>query len=65
MHKCKSGNHWWLNKADADKCCDPQWKRALVVGGFGESNPMICEGVPMGRRWVENKESRPKAVKDA
>lgn len=22
MPKCKSGNHFWLNQEDADKCCN-------------------------------------------
>jgi hypothetical protein len=39
MHPCKSGRHWWTDKEDADKCCDPQWRRVLAVVGPGQPLP--------------------------
>ena len=51
MYQCNSGNHHWINKSDAAKCCSPDWQRILVIGEGGD-NPMICEGILMGRQWV-------------
>ena len=31
-HWCQSGKHFWTDKADAEKCCDPAWQRILLVG---------------------------------
>lgn len=38
-HKCKSGNHAWFFKEDADKCCNG-YRRVQVWGkdGLLESN---------------------------
>ncbi len=40
MHQCKSGRHWWLNKSDADKCCNG-WHRELVV-----AHPALGQQLP-------------------
>lgn len=65
MYKCNSGNHVWFNKADADKCCDPNWRRVLVIGSSGESNAMICEGLLMGRKWVRVEQPKQPAATSA
>ncbi len=46
MHKCKSGQHLWLFKEDADKCCNG-FRRVLVI------NPSHASGghVSYGYRW--------------
>ncbi len=47
-HKCKSGNHAWFMKEDAEKCCNG-YHRVQVWGSAGlmESNYNgIC-----GYRW--------------
>jgi len=28
--KCRSSNHVWIGKEDAEKCCDPTWRRDLT-----------------------------------
>lgn len=49
MHQCKSGNHWWTLKADAERCCNG-YSRVLVFGG-GE-NQQEAGGISIGRAWV-------------
>jgi len=46
---CCSGNHFWLEQHDAQKCCNPEFKRVLVRNG-GECQ-QICAGVVIGRAW--------------
>lgn len=46
---CKSGRHFWLNPADADKCCNG-YRRILVLGGG--DNQQEAGGVMCGRAWV-------------
>jgi hypothetical protein len=31
-HPCYSGRHVWTDKANAEKCCHPEWQRILLVG---------------------------------
>lgn len=47
-YKCKSGRHAWLNRGDADKCCNG-YRRVLVLGGG--ANQQMCAGVMIGRAW--------------
>ena len=58
-YKCKSGQHAWLFKEDADKCCSG-FRRVLVIGNVGIA-PKDCDrvgseplpgGVMYGYRWV-------------
>ncbi|MBU4220819.1 MAG: hypothetical protein KKA10_04225 [Euryarchaeota archaeon] len=58
-HKCKSGNHTWLFKEDADKCCNG-FRRVLAIGNVGIA-PKDCDRVchePLpgggryGYKWV-------------
>ena len=32
MPKCRSGRHYWSRSNDAEKCCNPKWRRVLLVG---------------------------------
>jgi len=59
-HKCKSGNHTWLFKEDAEKCCNG-FRRVLVIGNV-DIAPKDCDrvcheplpgGVMYGYRWVQ------------
>jgi hypothetical protein len=43
MMLCKSGRHYWLDPADAEKCCNG-WKRILLLPGDEEPD--------MDIRWV-------------
>src|SRR5262245_49669047 len=52
MHPCKSGRHTWFNADDA-QCCDPAWRRILVVCEVRDATHGIAESSTlMGRRWV-------------
>jgi hypothetical protein len=31
MNLCCSGKHYWFEVADAEKCCNPKYKRCLEV----------------------------------
>jgi len=44
MFQCKSGNHWWLGQADAEKCCNG-FKRVLIVAEPGEQLPADAKPV--------------------
>ena len=57
MVKCKSGNHEWLFKEDAEKCCNG-YRRVCVMGGdlsecnnFGDSP--LPGGIHYGYKWVK------------
>ena len=53
MYSCRSGRHTWFNAADAEKCCDPSWRRILVVGDVCGASHIIAEsGTLLGRRWM-------------
>lgn len=30
--KCKSGKHEWQSEISASRCCDPKWRRVLMMG---------------------------------
>lgn len=52
-HKCRTGNHTWFFKEDADKCCNPVWKRELIIGdnGLRECNRIIVGQLPGGQSY--------------
>jgi hypothetical protein len=51
MYPYRSGRHTWLDAAHAAKCCDPTWRRILVVGDVRGATPIIAEGgTLLGRR---------------
>jgi hypothetical protein len=53
MSTCRSGHHIWFYGADAEKCCNPAWRRILVVGDARDATHIIAEGdTLLGRRWV-------------
>lgn len=60
MFTCQSGRHTWLNAADADKCCHPEWRRVLCIEGPGRPLPpdatsIVTDdslGARYGRRWL-------------
>lgn len=58
MYQCTSGRHWWTDKVDASRCCDPAWRRILVVLQPGEPPPanlsslQVIGGALTGRQWV-------------
>lgn len=58
MYRCQSGRHWWLSAESAERCCNPEWRRVLVVQRPGEALPADAEnvgraaGVLYGRQWV-------------
>ena len=31
--KCSRGVHEWTDSLDAERCCNPDWKRILIVPG--------------------------------
>jgi hypothetical protein len=39
MYQCTSGKHWWTDKADADRCCDPAWTSGRIRA---ESYSLMC-----------------------
>jgi hypothetical protein len=52
---CCSGLHAWFDKADAEKCCDPGWRRVLLVNNMRGAETVRYdedEGVFFGRKWV-------------
>lgn len=58
MYKCRTGKHWWIYVEDADKCCDPQWERILLVGPKsirqhlgGVRSVIQMEGTVVGFAW--------------
>ena len=59
-HKCKSGQHTWLFREDAEKCCNG-FRRVLVIGKAGmvmkDCNNVGSEplpgGVMYGYKWVQ------------
>jgi hypothetical protein len=59
LYPCRSGHHTWFNAADAEKCCDPLWRRILVVGDVRGATNIIAEGnTLLGRRWVRVDDAR-------
>lgn len=50
-YMCRRGVHLWFDQADAEKCCDPAWKRILVL--YDGTHQQLCAGVPCGRKWVK------------
>jgi hypothetical protein len=60
MYPCRSGRHTWLDAADAEKCCNPAWRRILVVGDVRDATHIIAEGdTLLGRRWVRVTDQTP------
>jgi hypothetical protein len=55
-HKCKSGNHTWLFKEDAEKCCNG-FRRMLVIDDLRACDRVVSErlpgGVSYGYGWVQ------------
>jgi len=53
-HKCRSGNHAWLFKEDAEKCCNG-FRRVLVLNNPGECDSVVSDllpgGVSYGYKW--------------
>ena len=45
MTMCKSGQHWWDRQEDADKCCNPEYRRNLVVANTWEKLPTDAKNV--------------------
>lgn len=62
MYQCKSGNHWWLSAENAERCCNPEWRRILVIAQPGQALPAEVHGVSQaagvlcGRQWVRASE---------
>jgi hypothetical protein len=60
MYACKSGRHYWYSPLDADKCCDPELRRVLVVAQPADGYALLADvqnittaaGVSTGRQWV-------------
>jgi len=54
MHKCKSGRHAWLNKSDAEKCCNG-WTRILVLNTPSAANQAYDAKAQTsyGRAWIK------------
>jgi len=54
-HKCKSGNHAWIFKEDAEKCCNG-FRRVLVIDDLRVCDRVVSErlpgGVSYGYAWV-------------
>lgn len=55
-HKCKSGNHAWLSREDAEKCCNG-FRRMLVFNDLLACDRVVSErlpgGVSYGYAWVQ------------
>ncbi|MDO8725129.1 MAG: hypothetical protein Q7J35_03560 [Candidatus Methanoperedens sp.] len=53
-HKCRSGQHTWLFKEDAAKCCNG-FRRVLVINDPKACDSVVSEllpgGVSYGYRW--------------
>lgn len=47
MYQCTSGKHWWTEKDDADRCCDPAWRRDLVWAS--PDKPLPADTASLGR----------------
>lgn len=54
--KCRSGQHEWSNEKDARHCCQPGWKRILLVGPEIKEHPQelltVIPGEQMAHAWV-------------
>ena len=58
-HKCRSGQHAWIFREDAEKCCNG-FRRVLVIGNavivMKDCNNVGSEhlpgGVMYGYKWV-------------
>jgi hypothetical protein len=33
LPRCRSGRHTWFEQEDADRCCDPRYRRELRLKG--------------------------------
>jgi hypothetical protein len=56
VEMCVSGRHAWFDKADAEKCCNPRWRRALLLGADVRDSevPLQVDAqacAAYGRRW--------------
>lgn len=61
---CRSGKHAWLTQGRADKCCNPSWRKILLVlreypelsNNLPEDDILVdCEGVLCVHHWEEVK----------
>lgn len=63
MYFCKSRNHVWSNKADAEKCCNGYTRKVVVGKRDGASLPEEArifrideeQGLMFGRIWIKEK----------
>ncbi len=42
---CTSGKDFWHDKADAEKCCHPDWKRCITVVPRGQRAIVLASGL--------------------
>ena len=62
MYQCHGGHHWWLSAESAERCCNPEWRRVLVIAQPGQALPAAVQGVSLaagvlcGRQWVRASE---------
>lgn len=57
---CRSGKHTWLTQGRADKCCNPSWRKVLLIlrehpelqKNLPEDDLLVdCEGVLCVHHW--------------
>lgn len=58
MPYCISGYHFWSDHSDSEKCCNPKWKRILLLGPAakqGDSSICYDQGAESlySRKWVK------------
>lgn len=59
MPKCRSGRHYWTRPEDAEKCCNPKWRRVLLVGRDitqfkGERGAAKSDAASYAHGWEES-----------
>ena len=60
MYACKSGKHWWIDEADAQKCCNG-WHRELRIAQPGVPLPVgasvtVAGATLVGYVWARDEQ---------
>ena len=53
--RCRSGNHEWMDKVSAERCCSGSWSRALrMQDDDGDLDPdgRVYDGVGFVHGWA-------------
>lgn len=60
--KCRTNNHEWTCELDADRCCNPEWKRAMrhisATEDLDKEGRMYRHDLPFVYGWIKIPENQ-------